>query len=61
MRYKDKKEIYYVFTIHKAKTIRVTKRGRNNSTSKLTLVNNFSKNVGNVDGNDILIKIYSLV
>ena len=49
MRYKDKKEIYFLSTIHEANTVRVTKRGRSGiSASKLTLVYDYKKNMGGV-------------
>ena len=61
-RYKDKKEIYFLCTIHEANTVRVTKRRRHSiSVSKSTLVNDYNKNMGDVDGNDALIGNYSSV
>ena len=61
VRYKDK-EIYFLFTIHKANTVRVAKRRRNGiSASKLTLVNGYNKNMGSVDRNDALNGNYSSV
>ena len=62
MRYKDKKEIYFLSTIHEANTVRVTKRGRSGiSASKLTLVYDCKKNMGGVDRNDALTGNYSSV
>ena len=62
VRYKDKKEIYFLSTIHEANIVRVTKRGRNGiSASKLTLVNDYSNGcckMGGVDCNDVLIGNY---
>ena len=62
VRYKDKKEIYFLSTIHEANTVRVTKRGRNGiSASKLTLVNDYNNGcckMGGVDRNDVLIGNY---
>ena len=61
-RYKDKRKIYFLSTIHEANTMRVTKRGRNDiSASKLTLVNDYNKNMGGEDRNDAQIGNYSSV
>ena len=62
VRYKDK-EIYFLFTIRKANTVRVAKRGRNGiSASKLTLVNGYNKKkMGSVDRNDALNGNYSSI
>ena len=62
VRYEDKKEIYFLSTIHEANTGRVAKWGRNDiSVSKLTLVNDYNKNMVGVDCNDTVIGNYSLV
>ena len=61
VRYKNK-EIYFLSTIHEANTVRVTKRGRNGiSASKLTLINDYNKNMSGADRNDALIGNYSSV
>ena len=55
VRYKDKKEIFFLSIIHETNTVRVTKRGRNDIiASMLTLVNDYNKNMGGVDRNDAL-------
>ena len=62
VRYEDKKEIYFLSTIHEANTGRVAKWARNDiSASKVTLVNDYNKNTVGVDCNDALIGNYSLV
>ena len=60
VRYKDKKEIYFLSLIHGIKIERVPKRGREETAaSKLSLVNDYNKFMGGVDRNDALIGNYS--
>ena len=60
--YKDKKEIYFLDTIHEVKTERAPKRGREDlGGSKLSLVNDYNKYMGGVDRNDALIGNYTNV
>lgn len=55
LRYKNKKDIYFLSTIDEIKTWRVEYRGRNDiSTSKLTVDNNCNKNMGGVDHKNLL-------
>ena len=62
VRYKDKKEIYFLSLIHGIKIERVPKRGREETAaSKLSLVNDYNKFMGGVDRNDALIGNYSSV
>ena len=63
MSIKDRKDIYFISTIHKANTVRVRKRGTSGiSASKLALVSNYSsKSMGVVDCKDALIGNCSLV
>ena len=62
VKYKDKKEIYFLSLIHGIKIERVPKRGREETAaSKLTLINNYNKFMGVVDRNDALIGNYSSV
>ena len=62
VRYKDKKEIYFLSLIHGIKIERVPKRGREETAaSKLSLVNDYHKFMGGVDRNDALIGNYSSV
>ena len=59
---KDKKEIYFLDTIHEVKTERAPKRGREDlGGSKLSLVNDYNKYMGGVDRNDALIGNYTNV
>ena len=61
VRYKDK-EIYFQSAIHEANTVRVAKQGRSGiSASKLTLINDCSKNMVGMDCNDTLTGNYSSV
>ena len=60
--YKDKKEIYFLSTIHKIKMEKLPKRGRDElSPSKLSLVNDYKKYMGGVDRNDALVGNYTCV
>ena len=60
VRYKDKKEIYFLSTIHEIKMEKLPKRGRDElSPSKLSLVNYYNKYVGGVDRNYALIGNYT--
>ena len=62
VRYKDKKEIYFLSLIHGIKIETVPKRGREETAaSKLSLVNDYNKFMGGVDRNDALIGNYSSV
>ena len=62
VRYKDKKEIYFLSTIHEIKTEKLLKRGRGQlSPSKLSLVNDYNKYMGVVDRNEALIGNYTCV
>ena len=62
VRYKDKKEIYFLSLIHGIEIERVPKRGREETVaSKLSLVNDYNKFIGGVDRNDALIGNYSSV
>ena len=62
VRYKDKKEIYFLSLIHGIKIERVPKRGKEETAaSKLSLVNDYNKFMGGVDRNDALIGNYSSV
>ena len=62
VQYKDKKEIYFLSTIHKIKMEKLPKRGRDElSPSKLSLVNDYKKCMGGVDQNDALIGNYTYV
>ena len=62
VRCKDKKEIYFLSTIHDANNVRVAKQGRNDiSASKLTLVNDCNKIMDELDRNDTVIGNYSSV
>ena len=48
VRYKDKKEIYFLSTIHEIKVEKLPKRGHDElSPSKLSLVNDYNKYIGN--------------
>ena len=50
VRYKDKKEIYFLSTIHEIKMEKLPKRGRDElSPSKLSLVNDYNKYMEGVD------------
>ena len=56
VRYKDKKEIFFLSTIHDMQTEWMPKRERDElAASKLKLVNNYNTNMGGVDRNDALI------
>ena len=58
--YKDKKETYFLNTIHEVKMESGPKRGREDlSGSKLSLVNDCNKYMGGVDCNDALIGNYT--
>ena len=58
--YKDKKEIYFLDTIHEVKTERAPKRGREDlGGSKLSLVKDYNKYMGDVDRIDALIGSYT--
>ena len=62
VRYKDKKEMFFLSTIHDMRTERMPKRGRDElATSKLKLVNDYDADVGGVDRNDALIGNYTCV
>ena len=62
VRYKDKKEICLLHTIHEVKTERAAKRGREDLRgSKLSLVNDCNKYMGGIDCNDALIGNYASV
>ena len=62
VRYKDKKEIYFLSLIHGIKIDRVPKRGREETAaSKLSLVNDYNKFIGGVDRNDAVIGNHSSV
>ena len=62
VRYRDKKEIYFLSTIHEVKIERVPRRGRDEiAPSKLSLVNDYNKNMGGVDHNDALTSSYSSI
>ena len=59
VRYRDKKEIYFLSTIHEASTMRVAKQRRNDiSATELTLVNDYNKNMGGENCNEVLIGNY---
>lgn len=60
VRYKDKKDINFLSTIHEVSTMRVAKQRRNDiSATKLTLVNDYNKNMSGENCNDVLIRNYS--
>ena len=62
VRYKDKKEIFFLSTIHDMGIERMPKQGRDElATSKLKLVNDYDADVGGVDRNDALIGNYTCV
>ena len=62
VRYKDKKEIYFLSRIHEIKMERLPKRGRDGlAPSKFSLVNDYNKYMGRVDRNDALIGNYTCV
>ena len=62
VRYKDKKEIYFLSRIHEIKMERLPKRGRDGlAPSKFSLVNDYNKYMGGVDRNDALIGNYTCV
>ena len=62
VRYRDKKEIFFLSTIHDMQTERMPKRGRNEwAPSKLKLVNDYNANIGGVDPNDALIGNYTCI
>ena len=59
VRYKDKKEIYFLSKIHEIKMEKLPTRGRDElSPSKLSLVNYYNKDMEGVDRNDALIGNY---
>ena len=60
---KDRKDFYFISTIHETNTVGVRKRGTNGiSASKLALVSNYSnKSMGGVDCKDALNGNCSLV
>ena len=50
VRYKDKKEIFFLSTIHDMQTERIPKRGQDElAPSKLKLGNDYNANMGGVD------------
>ena len=60
IRFNDKKEIYFLSTIHKANVINTRKRDRHgNVVRKLQLVDDYNKYMGGVDRNDEMIGTYS--
>ena len=60
--YTDKKEIYFLDTIHEVKTKRAPKRGRKDlGGSKLSLVNDCNKYMGCVDHNNAFLDNYTSV
>ena len=60
VRYKDKKEIFFLSTIYDMQTERMPKQGRDElASSKLNLVNDDNANVGAVDRNNALIGNYT--
>lgn len=60
VRYKDKKDINFLSTIHEVSTMRVAKQRRNDiSATKLTLVNDYNKNMSGENCSDVLIRNYS--
>ena len=62
VRYRDKKEIYFLSTIHESDIERAPRKGRHEvAPLKLKLVNAYNKNMGGVDRNDALIGNYSSV
>ena len=62
VRYKNKKEIYFLLTIHEKKMEKLPKRGRDElSLSKLSLVNDYKKYRGGVNRNDALIGNYTCI
>jgi len=62
VRYHDKKEIYFLSTIHEIKNERTPKRGRGEvPPTKLSLINDYNKYMGGVDKNDALIGNYTCV
>ena len=62
IRLNDKKEIYFLSTLHKANVIDTRKRDRHgNVIRKLKLVDDYNKFMGGVDRNDEVIGTYSSV
>ena len=62
IRFNDKKEIYFLSTLHKANVIDTRKRDRQgNVIRKLKLVDDYNKFMGGVDRNDEMIGTYSAV
>ena len=58
--FNDKKEIYFLSTIHQANVINTRKRDRHsNVVRKLQLVDDYNKYMGGVDRNDEMIGTYS--
>ena len=62
VRFNDKKEIYFLSTLHKSNVIDTRKRDRHgNVIRKLKLVDDYNKFMGGVDRNDEMIGTYSAV
>ena len=62
VRYKDKKEIFFLSTIHDIQTERMPKQGQDKvAPSKLKLINDYNANMGGVDWNGALIGNYTCV
>ena len=60
VRYKDKKEIFFLSTIYDMQTERMPKQGRDElASSKLNLVNDYNANMGAVHRNNSLIGNYT--
>ena len=62
IRFYDKKEIYFLSTIHKANVIDTRKHGRQgNVVRKLKLIDDYNRYMGGIDRNDEMIGTYSCI
>ena len=62
MKFKDKKDVYFLFTLHRPKLVDTKKKDRagDNILKEITVVD-YNHNMGFVDKNDSIIKPHSMV